>query len=316
MNSYAEGVKTLAAAIAPVSNETVGVNALHIGLQTLLKIMQHSRNSPTSQVSSGQLLGLDAGNGVLEVTDTFPFAPRIQDEIEQEEYQLDMMKSLRDINVDHSIIGWYQTCSIDGFVNMGIIDSQLNYQSTIGNSILLIYDSFKSADSCPSIRALRVKDTFSAIFLDRRTKNISSAVESGIFDEIPIFVCLSALDRILISQMYSQNNLPPASPVSTPDIELLRLGFECEGLITATEDLLSETSRINYNLRSATKQQQTLATQLQRLRAENSQRIEAGEELIPVSSVFANFRSMSEPVRLSCFISFCNLRYLIYDASR
>ncbi|MBA0660373.1 hypothetical protein Goklo_012394 [Gossypium klotzschianum] len=55
-----------------------------------------------------QLLGLDVGS-VLEVTNCFPFPIREEDEeIEADgaNYQLEMMRCLREVNVDNNTVGW------------------------------------------------------------------------------------------------------------------------------------------------------------------------------------------------------------------
>ena len=58
-------------------------------------------------------MGLD-NSAKLEVTNCFPFPSRV-DSFERNSsadpgtnYQIDMMRSLRDVNVDSNTVGWYQ----------------------------------------------------------------------------------------------------------------------------------------------------------------------------------------------------------------
>jgi hypothetical protein len=62
----------------------------------------------------GQLLGLDIGS-TLEVTNCFPFPNRVESFEDSDattdlgaEYQIEMMRLLRDVNVDSNTVGWYQ----------------------------------------------------------------------------------------------------------------------------------------------------------------------------------------------------------------
>ena len=59
---------------------------------------------------AGQLLGLDNAT-TLEVTNCFPFPSRVENEESSEsgaDYQIEMMRYLRDVNVDSNTVGWYQ----------------------------------------------------------------------------------------------------------------------------------------------------------------------------------------------------------------
>ena len=55
------------------------------------------------------------------------------------QYQLDMMKNLRHVNVDHLHVGWYQSTYMGTFFNKTLVDSQFNYQHSIDESIVLVY---------------------------------------------------------------------------------------------------------------------------------------------------------------------------------
>ncbi|MCL7032414.1 hypothetical protein MKW94_020103, partial [Papaver nudicaule] len=66
----------------------------------VLKIIKHCKESSPALVT-GQLLGLDVGS-VLEVTNCFPFP-------------LEMMRCLREVNVDNNTVGWYQSTLLGSF---------------------------------------------------------------------------------------------------------------------------------------------------------------------------------------------------------
>lgn len=71
-----------------------------------MKIVKHCHEESCSnmEVAQGALLGLVVENR-LEITNCFPF-PKHDDTMDEEEYQLDMMRRLRRVNVDHFHVGW------------------------------------------------------------------------------------------------------------------------------------------------------------------------------------------------------------------
>ncbi|KAH1121097.1 hypothetical protein J1N35_004257 [Gossypium stocksii] len=73
----------------------------------ILKIIKHCKEFSPALVT-GQLLGLDVGS-VLEVINWFSFPIREEDEEIEDDganYQLEMMRCLREVNVDNNIVGW------------------------------------------------------------------------------------------------------------------------------------------------------------------------------------------------------------------
>ncbi|TQD69638.1 hypothetical protein C1H46_044829 [Malus baccata] len=95
----------------------------------ILKIIKHCKEFSPALVT-GQLLGLDVGS-VLEVTNCFPFPVREEDEeIEADgaNYQLEMMRCLREVNVDNNTVGWYQSTLLGSFQTVELIETFMNYQ--------------------------------------------------------------------------------------------------------------------------------------------------------------------------------------------
>lgn len=60
------------------------------------------------------------------------------------QYQMDMMRCLRHVNIDHLHVGWYQSSFHGNFVNRPFLDSQFSYQNAIDESIVLIYGWYSS----------------------------------------------------------------------------------------------------------------------------------------------------------------------------
>ena len=54
-------------------------------------------------------------------------------------YQMEMMRNLRHVNIDHLHVGWYQSATFGSFINRALLDSQFNYQHSIEESIVIVY---------------------------------------------------------------------------------------------------------------------------------------------------------------------------------
>ena len=58
------------------------------------------------------------------------------------QYQMEMMRKLREVNVDHLHVGWYQSTYLGSFLNKNFVEAQYNYQSSIEESVVLVYGVF------------------------------------------------------------------------------------------------------------------------------------------------------------------------------
>lgn len=47
------------------------------------------------------------------------------------EYQIEIMKALKEVNVDNNIVGWYSSTYMDSFLNQFTIATQYKYQERI-----------------------------------------------------------------------------------------------------------------------------------------------------------------------------------------
>lgn len=70
---------------------------------------------------------------------TFPLSPPMPLSLPLVQYQMEMMRSLRHVNIDHLHVGWYQSTYYGSFVSRALLDSQFSYQHAIEESVVLIY---------------------------------------------------------------------------------------------------------------------------------------------------------------------------------
>jgi translation initiation factor 3 subunit H len=124
-------------------------------------------------------------NGTLEVTNSFPFptvdapstsdshhdshakdlsaaAPRAKANVA---YQAEMIKFLREVNVDANNIGWYTSTSMGNFVNMNMIENQFFYQKELNErTVAIVHDVSRSSQGSLSLRAFRLSPAFMAAY--------------------------------------------------------------------------------------------------------------------------------------------------------
>jgi hypothetical protein len=54
----------------------------------------------------------------------------------------DNLKTFRHLNIDHLIVGWYQSSLFGKFVNKSFIEDNYSYQQEIQHSIVIVYGKF------------------------------------------------------------------------------------------------------------------------------------------------------------------------------
>ena len=170
------------------------------------------------------------------------------------EYQIGMMKNLRECNVDTNTVGWYQTCAFDAFVSSNLTEAQLVYQSTIPGSVVLIVDTSKANLSLPVVRAFQVRQNYrDSLLLE------SSLADkfNTIFNEIPIKIHASVLDKLFLSQESAANKFMAFSPLTSPADLSDYAASLLSSLIECTDDGISEVGRLQYSLRNIVKNSQT-----------------------------------------------------------
>jgi translation initiation factor 3 subunit H len=131
--------------------------------------------------ATGSLVGLDV-NSTLEVTNSFAFPsvePSATDSHQNDPssvaaaaprqkangvYQNEMIRHLKEVNVDANNIGWYISATMGNFVNLNFIENQIFYQKENPATVALVYDTSKSSQGNLTLRAFRLTPNFMAAF--------------------------------------------------------------------------------------------------------------------------------------------------------
>lgn len=288
-------------------SKEAGLKAVQLDGQVVLKIMQHC-NEALPHLVTGQLLGLDVGQ-TLEVTDCFPFPASVGDEDGHTSlgasYQLDMMRSLREVNVDNNTVGWYQSTVLGSFQTAELIETFANYYENIKKCVCLVYDPHKAQRGSLGMKAIRLKDSFIEVFKEHKTsgKELREANLSwkDVFQDIPIKIHNSSLIQALVT------DLEPEAAATQGDFDRLNLSVvpflsrNVEQLIECVDELAVEQQSISHHHRAVARQAAQMAQWLARRRQENTARRAAGEEPLPEEDATA-FRPIPEPSQLETYL--------------
>jgi translation initiation factor 3 subunit H len=151
-----------------------------------MKIIKHcSQTFPVT--ATGSLVGMDVGS-TLEVTNTFPFpvvemppdshfdtattpnvaaaAPRAKPNVA---YQAEMIRMLREVNIDANHVGWYTSANMGNFINLNMVENQYFYQKEMNErTVALVHDVTRSAQGSLSLRAFRLSAQFMTAFKENK----------------------------------------------------------------------------------------------------------------------------------------------------
>lgn len=157
-------------------------------IQVVMKIVKAcAATFPTT--ATGSIVGMDV-NGTLEVTNCFSFpvadvvasdahpndhmaasnvasaAPRSK---ANATYANEMIKYLREVNVDANNVGWYTSANMGNFVNTSLIENQVHYQKDANErTVALVHDVSRSSQGALSLRAFRLSPAFMAAYKESK----------------------------------------------------------------------------------------------------------------------------------------------------
>jgi translation initiation factor 3 subunit H len=96
--------------------------------------------------ATGLLLGIDL-DGVLEVSNSFPLPPSSSVVADSEDdklsrssarYQASMLRSLKDIQGDDNVVGFYQSCSFGNYISQSLVEMQTAHRGKLRHGGVVI----------------------------------------------------------------------------------------------------------------------------------------------------------------------------------
>ncbi|XP_067006831.1 eukaryotic translation initiation factor 3 subunit H [Anabrus simplex] len=272
----------------------------------VMKMIKHSHEEFTRnlEIAQGALLGLVVENR-LEITNCFPFPKHNDDSMDEEEYQLTMMRQLRRVNVDHFHVGWYQSADVGNFLSLPLLESQYHYQTSIEESVVVIYDTQKTARGFLSLKAYRLTPQAIAMykeseFTPENLRNLKIGYES-LFIEVPIVIKNSHLTNIMLSELSEM--IPEEEGSKFLDLgtaSVLENQLRC--LMDRVDELNQEAIKFNRYQQQVLRQQQDKHRFLQKRALENAAREAKDEPPLPDDDINKLYRPIPVPQRLNPMI--------------
>jgi len=283
------------------------IDAVQIEGLVALKIVKHCHEEGPGEISQGVLLGLLIDKK-LEITNCFPH-PRVDDDgFNEVQYQIEMMRKLRDVNVDHFHVGWYQSTFLGSFLNRNFVESQFHYQRSIEESIVLVYDPLQTNYGMLSFKAYRLTKKLMDLYASGEKVFTPEGVSkaginfSNLFEEVPVTIKTSNLANTLISQIEEK------SPFNgKTEFLSLATGSYLEKnvhlLIEGADELCQDAQKLHNYQRNVVRQQQQIDAYKQKRAAENELRKSRGEAPLPEEDIHKVFRPLAPPARLDYLLT-------------
>lgn len=272
----------------------------------MLKIVKHVYEHYPVQVC-GQLLGFEEleDTNELNISYSFPF-PSIANDTEGNasvrskgmiKYQNDMIEHLKDVNVDANPAGWYVSGNMGRFFNQAVIENMLSYQNTNPESVMLVHDVSKSAQSGFSLKAYRLSPAYLAVrkegkfTTDKLTKNELSY--HTIFEELPVKVSNSHLVTLYLQSIEHK-----------PDYDHLNISIDSylekniEGIFDSVDDFHYDQGNYNYYQRQMSREKLKIQQWQQKRKAENNSRQQQGKQPLSTEEWKSLFKLPDEPSRV------------------
>jgi len=289
------------------NTENDKVDLVQIDGLVVMKLIKHCHEAENSgsAFAQGALLGL-VSDTKLEITHCFPF-PSISDEsLDDEDYQLSMMRRLREVNIDHQHVGWYQSAQFANFLSQPLLESQFSYQTSIEESICLIFDTAKTAQGFISLKAMRLTPDAIKMFKDGdfspdTIKDLKMSYEN-MMTEVPITIKNSHLMNALLLEMQEQ------LPLDVGGSQFLDLGTsgtletQLRVMMDSVDELNQESIKFNKHQNMVLKQYQDKTRWVQKRQLEKEARAARGDPPLPEEDINKVFKPIPPPSRMNPLI--------------
>jgi len=328
------------------TTKEVTFKSVQIDALVAIKLATASGKSFPS-VATGSLVGMEK-NGILEITNSFPFpetaaaandgqsdsasnlaasAPRAKQNIA---YSNEMIKFLREVNVDANNVGWFTSTSMGNFVNLQTIENQYFYQNAPNEkTVALVYDVSRSSQGAMNLRAYRLSPAFMTAYKEGKFTTESLQKNglrySDILVELPVTIRNSHLLTSFLHQLPSQapkeelafpsslsalhQDSHLAQPPLYPNYDSLDLSIDpflektCDLLLESIENHHTELNNYQYYQRSLAREQTKITAWQQKRKAENSARSASKQPLLPEDEWQRLFKLPQEPSRLETLLN-------------
>ncbi|KAK5679125.1 hypothetical protein LTS10_008784 [Elasticomyces elasticus] len=334
------------------------VRQVQLSALVVMRLIKHSTQIfPTP--ATGCLVGMEQPKtATLEITNSFPFpasnpdntasvttsnpmdpyhqadqlalalaAPRAKGSVS---YQNEMIKYLREVNVDAQGVGWYVSCSMGNFVNAAFVENQVFYQRATGEqSCVLVFDVGRSSQGSLNLKAYRLSKSFMEAHKEGKFTSESIQKSSLRYQDILIELPLKIHNsHLLTSYLHQLPNIPTttesltlpttiaeihrnpslASNPLTPNLDNLDLSIDpflektLDQLLESIESHQTEQNNAQYYQRSLAREQAKVKTWKEKRASENVLRVQQKQTPLPEDEWTKLFKLPTEPSRLEAML--------------
>lgn len=302
----------------------IAITSVQLDAMVVSKIIKHAKEAPGSS-AHGLLLGLDL-DGTLEVSNSFPLPHHSNDDDDKStkgvaRYQTSMLRSLKEVQADDSVIGFYQGMTLGSFFNQTLVDSQAIHQEKLRHGgVVIVHDISQTARGNASFRAFRLTKPFINAY-KKNSFSTSSLIDhrltfSTILEEMPLKIRTNALLSSFLGSLSeaappstAQSNpaLATSSAAIPPSYPRLNLGTgntarNLELVVEALDNYKTEEGNLAYLQRQITREKAKAESWVAKRKDENATRITAGLAPLPDEDVNRLFKIPPEPSRLESML--------------
>jgi len=328
-------------------SKDVPLKAVQVEALVVMKIIKHcSQTFPSS--ATGFTVGMDKQD-VLEITNAFPFpsinessdhhdspasiVPRTPQAKSSVAYQAEMLRNLKEVNIDAQNVGWYTSANMGNFVNLNLVENQYHYQKELNErTVAIVHDVSRSSQGSLSLRAFRLSPAFMAAYKDNKftTESLqkSNLRHTDILVELPVTIHNSHLLTSFLHQLPTPPPQDPelllpssladivdhptsslSAPPLYPNFDSLDLSIDpflektCDSLLDAIETHHTELNNYQYFQRSMHREQQKITQWQAKRKAENATRALTKQPLLPEDEWQRLFKLPVEPSRLEVMLN-------------
>lgn len=237
-------------------------------------------------------------------------------------YQTEMIRHLREVNVDANNVGFYTSATMGNFVNMGFIENLYHYQKENSNVVALVYDASKSSQGNLTLRAFRLSEKFLAAYKENKfsTESLqkSKLTFKDILAELPVTIHNSHLLTAFLHQLpttpstteiekptsLTEVNQEPFGTPLQPSLDNLDVAVDpflektCDLLLESIESHYTDLNNFQFYQRQLGREQTKISQWQAKRKAENAQRALAKQEPLPEDEWQRLFKLPQEPSRL------------------
>ncbi|KAG8626687.1 hypothetical protein KVT40_005632 [Elsinoe batatas] len=325
-------------------NKDAPLRAVQVEALVVMRIIKHGSQVFPS-VATGALTGMDV-EGTLQITNSFNFpvvgdtnsdshdgsnlaaaAPRAKANVA---YSNEMLRCLKEVNVDAQSVGWYMSTSMGNFVNLNTIENQFFYQKEMNErTVMLVHDVSRSSQGSLSIRAYRLSPSFMTSYKEGKftTESLqkSNLRPTDILTELPVsihnsHILTSFLHQLPAAPVDRDLGFPPSlasldqdpnlnSNPLIPNFDSLDLSIDpflektCDLLLDSIENHHTELNNYQFYQRSLAREQAKITAWQSKRKAENAQRVITKQPPLPEDEWQRLFKLPQEPSRLETLLN-------------